>query len=278
MPRNAAVTFENLLLPPAEFSDPAAPEYRLCLVLQGEAELSWQQDDRWRSARLRPGMFAPITRPQTTAQLRLSAHQRHLMVTLDDATVRSVASGCGQTAVALDALSERPFRNPFLARLCAEAYAEAQREDALGRHFQTTVAPILIGSLLRSSGSAPKRDTAGGRALAPATLARLRESCLAQLDTPITVARLADWSGLPVGEFCRQLRQRTGTTPHRFVLDLRLARAAELLGQVAPPIADVASRCGFFDQAHLTQAFSRRYGTSPARYRRERLGHAAALT
>jgi len=27
------------------------------------------------------------------------------MVTLDDATVRSVASGCGQTAVALDALS-----------------------------------------------------------------------------------------------------------------------------------------------------------------------------
>jgi len=105
MPRNAAVTFENLLLPPAEFSDPAAPAYRLCLVLQGEAELSWQQDDRWRSARLRPGMFAPITRPQTTAQLRLSAHQRHLMVTLDDATVRSVASGCGQTAVALDALS-----------------------------------------------------------------------------------------------------------------------------------------------------------------------------
>ena len=277
MPRDAAVTFENLLLPPAEFSDPAAPAYRLCLVLQGEAELAWQQDDRWRSARLRPGMFAPITRPQTTAQLRLSAHQRHLMVTLDDATVRSVASGCGQTALALDALSERPFRHPFLARLCAEAYAEAQREDALGRHFQAAIAPILIGSLLRSSGAVPKPDPARGRALAPATLARLRERCLAQLESPITVAMLADWSGLPVGEFCRQLRLRTGTTPHRFVLDLRLTRAAELLGQRQPSIAEVASHCGFFDQAHLTQAFSRRYGSSPARYRRERLRCVAAL-
>ena len=277
MPVSATLTFEDLLLPPAEFSDPAAPEYRLCLVLQGEAELSWQQDDRWRSARLRPGMFAPITRPNAAAQLRLSAQQRHLMVTIDDATVRSVAAGCGQAPLALDALGERPFRNPFLARVCAEAYAEAQREDALGRHFQAAIAPILIGSLLRSTGSAPKRDAAQGRSLPPATLARLREQCLAQLDTPITVAMLADWSGLPVGEFCRQLRGRTGTTPHRFVLDLRLTRAADLLGQRHPPIADVASLCGFFDQAHLTQAFSRRFGTSPARYRRERQGRAAPL-
>ena len=83
MPVSATLTFEDLLLPPAEFSDPAAPEYRLCLVLQGEAELSWQQDDRWRSARLRPGMFAPITRPNAAAQLRLSAPpQRPLSVGL----------------------------------------------------------------------------------------------------------------------------------------------------------------------------------------------------
>lgn len=277
MSDSAAVTFENLLLPRAELSDPAAPEYRLCLVLEGEADLSWQQDDRWHSARLRPGMFAPITRPNAAAQLRLSAPQRHLMVTLADATVRRVATGCGQAPRALEALSERPFRNPFLARLCAEAYVEAQREDALGRHFQAAIAPILIGSLLRGAGTAPKRDTAQARPLPATTLARLREQCLAQLDTPITVAMLAGWSGLPVGEFCRQLRGRTGTTPHRFVLDLRLTRAAALLDAAEPPIADVASLCGFYDQAHLTQAFSRRFGTSPARYRRERQRRAVPL-
>ena len=41
MPVSTALIFEDLLLPAAEFSDPAAPEYRLCQVLRGEAELSW---------------------------------------------------------------------------------------------------------------------------------------------------------------------------------------------------------------------------------------------
>ena len=44
LPVSTALTFEDLLLPAAEFSDPAAPEYRLCLVLRGEAELSWQSE------------------------------------------------------------------------------------------------------------------------------------------------------------------------------------------------------------------------------------------
>lgn len=277
MPINPAVTFEDLSLPPAEFSDPAAPAYRLCLVLQGEAELAWQQDDRWVAAPLRPGMFAPLTRPHAAAQLRLSAPQRHLMVTVDDATVRAVADSCGHRAGGLDALTERPFRHPFLARLCAEAYAERRREDALGQHFETAFAPILIASLLRASGPAPKRDARRARMLPAATLTRLRERCLAQLEAPITVAMLADWCGLPVGEFSRQLQQRTGTTPHRFVLELRLMRASELLSQRQPPVAEVAGLCGFFDQAHLTQAFSRRFGTSPARFRRERLSRAMPL-
>ena len=274
----AALTFEDLLLPAAEFSDPAAPEYRLCLVLQGEAELSWQQDDRWVSARLRPGMFAPLTRPHAAAQLRLSAHQRHLMVTVDAASFSAVAAQCEREVSALDALCERPFRNPFLARLCAEAYAEAQRGDALGQYCQTALAPVLIGGLLRHGAQNVPSRPAAGRALSETALRGLRDACLANLEGSITVATLALWSQLTVGELSRRLRARTGETPHQFVLGVRLHRAADLLHHSPQSLAEVASRCGFFDQAHLTQAFTRRYGSTPARYRRERQGSPRLLS
>lgn len=260
--------FDDLRLPAAEFSDPAAPEYRLCLVLEGEAELGWQQDDRWVSARLRPGMFAPLTPPDTFAQLRLGASQRHLMVTMEAAGLDEVSAELGDGAHALDRLCAAPFRNPWLARLCLEAHAQEQRGDALSGYFRSGLAPILIASLLRSGMPAPKRDSARSRALPPALLARLRERCLERLDAPLPVALLAAWSGLPEAELTRQLRLRTGETPHQFVLGLRLGRAAALLREGSESLATVAGHCGFFDQSHLSQAFRRRYGQSPARYRR----------
>lgn len=49
----------------------------------------------------------------------------------------------------------------------------------------------------------------------------------------------------------------------------RMAAAAELLSQPAIPVRDVARLVGYRQPPHFAQAFRRRYGVSPARYREE---------
>ena len=49
---------------------------------------------------------------------------------------------------------------------------------------------------------------------------------------------------------------------------LRLLQATRRLAAGQPP-ASVAAAVGLADQAHLTRAFSRRYGVTPARYARQ---------
>ncbi|MDE2031612.1 MAG: helix-turn-helix transcriptional regulator, partial [Pseudomonas sp.] len=60
-----------------------------------------------------------------------------------------------------------------------------------------------------------------------------------------------------------------GTTPYRYLLRLRLERAATLLRQNTLPLSDIALAVGFNDQSALTHAFRAAYGMPPAQWRKQ---------
>lgn len=60
---------------------------------------------------------------------------------------------------------------------------------------------------------------------------------------------------------------RLGSSPFRYLAELRLARARTLLER-GTPCVEVAHAVGFCDQSHLNRWFKRRFGTSPAAYSR----------
>ncbi|MDT1062613.1 helix-turn-helix transcriptional regulator [Paracoccus sp. CPCC 101403] len=55
-------------------------------------------------------------------------------------------------------------------------------------------------------------------------------------------------------------------TPHAWITERRVGRARHLL-RGAMPIAQVAFACGFSSQSHLTRAFRKLAGRTPAEYR-----------
>jgi transcriptional regulator GlxA family with amidase domain len=68
--------------------------------------------------------------------------------------------------------------------------------------------------------------------------------------------------------FARRFRAATGTSPHAWILDQRVARAQALLEQRPDlTVEDVAVHAGFPSAAMLRQHFRRRVGCSPSGYR-----------
>src|SRR4051794_21138449 len=65
----------------------------------------------------------------------------------------------------------------------------------------------------------------------------------------------------------RDFRDRTGVPLHQYVLGRRVDTAARLLRSSRTPLATIAVECGFADQSHLTTAFRKRIGVTPAVYR-----------
>ncbi|WP_051153549.1 helix-turn-helix domain-containing protein [Litoreibacter arenae] len=93
----------------------------------------------------------------------------------------------------------------------------------------------------------------------------------AHLDKKISPAQLAEELGMSEAAFSRKFKARVGETPMRFVAQVRLEAASRLLGQGVLSLAQIAARCGFADQAHMSRSFKQQLGVSPSQFRKARL-------
>lgn len=84
----------------------------------------------------------------------------------------------------------------------------------------------------------------------------------------ITLDDLASSVAFSRYHFARRFRVSTGTTPHEYVLQQRVARAQALLTRTSYPLLDMAVTCGFADQSHFNRAFKKHTGVPPDHYRK----------
>src|SRR5262249_8066877 len=107
----------------------------------------------------------------------------------------------------------------------------------------------------------------------PSWLVEARSRLELRYDEPWTIRSMARAANVHPVHFIRMFRRGFGRTPREFLRERRLNVAMSLLRlsdlPVADaPVADMALRWGFADQAHLTRSFTRGFGVPPARYRR----------
>ncbi len=90
------------------------------------------------------------------------------------------------------------------------------------------------------------------------------------LHRPIARSELAKRAGMAESTFAAAFRAVYGVPPLRYLNDLRLARACQLLASTALSVGEIAQRCGFSDAPWFARAFTRKYKTSATVWRRSR--------
>jgi len=141
----------------------------------------------------------------------------------------------------------------------------AARQDALGSDAEH-LAPLLASAL-----AGTEADAGAPEAVLQAT-AFLRRT----YPRPVTCADAAKAAGISAAHLHALFKQWLGTSPGRYLAEFRLERAKDRLAQGAEPIVEIALGVGFSEQSAFTRAFTRRFGESPAAYRRRlESGHKA---
>lgn len=87
------------------------------------------------------------------------------------------------------------------------------------------------------------------------------------LGRKLTVEQLAEQANMSPRTFARIFPSETGLSPSRFVEQLRIDRAREMIESGADSLDTVAQESGFGREERLRRAFQRRLGVSPAQYR-----------
>jgi AraC-like DNA-binding protein len=98
-----------------------------------------------------------------------------------------------------------------------------------------------------------------------ANLVDARAYIEANYDQTVSLAQLADLAELSVSRFATLFRKQFGSSPYKYLCELRVRRAQTLL-LAGVPGSIVAAEVGFFDQSHLARHFKRVCGMTPSAY------------
>ena len=163
---------------------------------------------------------------------------------------------------------DRPLTLDPLPSLESEAETLAQAEDHPGNHLRLQALVDLALAQALASLSPNHRAALVQHLSGPDPVAAAVAAIEADPAAPHTVDGLARRCDLSPDHFGRIFRQRHGRTPHRWLLERRIALASERLAASNDGIDAIATASGFADRFHFTRVFTRLTGVAPGAYRR----------
>ncbi len=255
--RSARAVFGEVMAPPV--SDGFLVMLALspcCLSHNGQAPAQYAQDELYIQDLSKP-LKAYIGSPFDWLLLHLTR------AALDDVAKEAGAAAierlqCGQGA-----------GDPVLAGLGRALLPALHCPEERNPLFIDQLAMALNLYVAQRYGGLMSPGVAMRRGLSPAQERRAKEFLTAQLDGDASISAAAEACGLSRSYFIKSFRESTGKTPYRWLVELRLSRARNMLAKSGDAIAEIAIACGFADQSHLTRMFTREIGVPPSAWRRD---------
>jgi AraC family transcriptional regulator len=245
----------------------AAETHLVILHLDGPVTVRRGHGRLGRSRRVAPGgLFVHPAGRDLTVELGGALSTIHLYLT--DETVQG-AAGVDRP---VELTEELGATDRLLEQLVLSLDETLRRWEPAARTYLDQLGSMVAAQLVRGHAAGSTRsgalDAAPAAGLGDRQLAEVRAVMEERLGEPVSLAELAATAGLSVSQFSRQFKARTGLAPHRFLLGLRVDHACRLLRADRTPIAEVAIRCGFSHQEHLTRVMRAQLDTTPGAVRR----------
>ncbi|HEU5421446.1 MAG TPA: helix-turn-helix domain-containing protein [Streptosporangiaceae bacterium] len=137
-----------------------------------------------------------------------------------------------------------------------------------GSQRQYAIRPAPVRAHGRTPGSADGRTLVRAGGQADDSLAPLLEWMTARLGSPLTLADVAEQSGLSSRTLARRFAGQLGISPGQWLLGQRIDAARTLLEETDLPVEAIASRVGLASAVNLRRRFRAAVGTTPGAYRR----------
>lgn len=242
------------------------PHCTLSFVLHGQVE---RMDGRFagsRAARDHDGfMLSPGgTERRWAAPDDFGVCHLYFQRSLIDALARAESDG-----PAVELRGDRVLaRDAFLRAECDRYLARACDHRDPASALEMDARAVVIGLRLLARHSNRVAFTARDpQALDRHRLTLVQEFVEANLEGDLRLDQLARAANITTRRLIEGFRAATGITPHRYVMERRIARAMSLLAQREKPLAEIALECGYASQQHFTTAFRASVGISPSGWR-----------
>lgn len=250
----------------------ASSDQLVVVATKGQGEIESYSDGFWRGEAYRPNSVA-LTPSGLTRRLRWRPKGRDALEVLHIHIPARFLDG------AKDEYRHRaaPFRGQPLSALSFHDPVIAQVALSLKEAIETGVpdlyaqsaAQFLATHLLSSQGGWPDAaednrcpGTLGGR-----RLAHVLEYMNVHYNESLSLNQLAEEAGVSCFHFMHLFKKSVGTTPHHYLIRIRMDAAALMLSNTDQSVMEIALACGYQSAAHFSAAFQKQFSQSPSQSR-----------
>jgi AraC family transcriptional regulator len=161
------------------------------------------------------------------------------------------------------------FRDSAAEQLMTLLVADANEGYATERLYtEHLIQALAVRMLFLGRGETKPPSNNGGTYGLPRHVLRRIIERMRSFDSDLSLQALANESGYSRVHFVRMFKAATGSSPHNYLLNLKLERARELLKNPSTSLIDIALDCGFSSHSHMSRLFHKSVGVTPSAYRR----------
>lgn len=250
---------------------PAVAEPLLVWVLSGEAIVEERAGDgEWEANTVRRADFFLTSSPDPY-EMRWHVTSREPFVVMHvylglALLERAIAEAGGSGAIQLREVSGG--QDEVLSILLEQIRAELTRRGEPSALLIQGVAQCIAVHLARHYVDSEAEDMSGRNALPAFKLKRVIGLMEQRLAEPFCLADLAQAIDLSEYHFSRQFKRATGRSPSQYFIQLRMARARQLLMETERSVIDIGLEVGYGSASHFSQIFRREVGVAPSHYRK----------
>lgn len=139
--------------------------------------------------------------------------------------------------------------------------------DDHGKDLANVVADQMIYAAIRTESDIQRLSIPTRIGVRHPRLSEVIARMEGQIEEPASPAELASAVGMSTRQLERLFRRYLNRSPKRYYMELRLARARNLLMQTDMSVIEVALACGFTSPSHFSKCYRAQYGTTPYRER-----------
>ncbi len=259
------------------------PDQTIVIATRGDHELAVFRNASWRRALYRPGVGG-MTPGAESSRLRWSGcgpsprfQTAHLYI--PQHYFQAVAEHCRRAGqrCRYEPLSALAFNDNTVSRVVG-SLLQAMLSRVPDLYADATANWLAAHLLSFGTSSTPAaQDSWRPEVLTDRRLARVIEFMSANIAEPLTIARLAAEAAVSRFHFVRLFRRKVGTTPHAYLMRLRIDAAKTMLSTTDRPIAHVAHDCGYARPANFATAFAKQVGMRPTEFRKAVMTGSATL-
>ena len=263
------LVMEHHFLLASESPEMETEQLTLSIKIGNSFITDWRLDGKLKRSHMRRGDIAILPKGIVNSAVWYDRSEV-ILLSVDSELVEKVACETLNNN-SIQIIPQRQVRDIQIVNIALALKAELESGCLAGSFYGDYLTNALIVYLLNKYSNGTKQLNETSKIdVAQAKIKQVKDYINDNLAENLNLSKIAEIANISTYHFARLFKQKTGYSPHQYILQHRIEKAKTLLSKTNLSIVEIAYSIGCSSQSNFTSLFRQKVGTTPQKYRQSK--------